>query len=408
MKSTNRRLWIVGVLVLVAIAAITILAAPSNNKLNSGSTFSLAPDGYGAWYAFMAERGTPVQRWQKPFADLAAVSLEQDSGDSPTQTPIASPITFLRIYPDFLLAGLRQEEREWVKAGNNFIILGARQPVTPAPFSSILSSQSGSIKIETGRRRVFSQEKQLKSDRFSNVALSQPLEEEGREVLLAEEELLGDRFGAVVWSQSVGEGEIVFVVTPYLAANAYQDEQGNYEFLAELVTRRDSAVFADEYFHGYKDSETISEEYGQSWLEYLAGTPLAIALLQGAVVLSLAFWAQNRRFGPPISLPVPVKNNSEAYIRAAAAVLAKAESTEFVLEMVGKEEKRVLQRALGLGSMPLDSETIVAAWVRQTGNSPIELQELLSAIAEQRRIREKDLITWLGKVENARIGKQGN
>ena len=385
MKFSNRRLWIIGVLVLAAIALITLLAAPNNNKLNSGSTFSPAPDGYGAWYAFMAERGTQVQRWQKPFADLAAAP-EQEEGDSPTETqgdrPIA-PITLLRIYPDFLLAGLRPEEREWVEAGNTFVILGARQPVVPAPFSSTLSSQSGSIKIETRRRRDL-----------------QP----------QEKELLGDRFGSVAWSESLGEGQLISVATPYLAANAYQDEEGNYEFLAELVTGRDSAVFADEYFHGYRDSETISEEYGQSWLDYLAGTPLAIAFLQAAVVLLLAVWTQNRRFGPPLVLPVPVKDNSEAYIRAAAAVLAKAESTEFVLEMVGKEEKRVLQRVLGLGSMPVDSETIVAAWVRQTGRSrsvsagesPIELQELLSVIAEQRRIREKDLITWLGKLEKAR------
>lgn len=386
MKFSNRRLWIVGVLVLGAIALITFLAAPRNNKLNSGSTFSRAPDGYGAWYAFMADRGTPVARWQKPFADLAAIAFQQDSGDSPTETQSSDrPIALLRIYPGFLLAGLRPEEREWVEAGNTFIILGAREPVTPAPFSSTLSSQSGSIKIETRRRRDL-----------------QP----------QEKELLGDRFGAVVWSESLGKGQLVFVATPYLGANAYQDEEGNYEFLAELVTRRDSAVFADEYFHGYKDSETISEEYGQSWLDYLAGTPLAIAFLQGAVVLLLAVWAQNRRFGPPLALPVPVTDNSEAYIRAAAAVLAKAASTEFVVEMVGKEEKRVLQRFLGLGSMPLDSETIVTAWVRQTGRSPVELQQILSVMAEKRRIREKDLITWLGKLESARrvagVGEQGS
>jgi hypothetical protein len=72
MKLSNRRLWIFGAIAIGAIILITLLAAPANNQLNSGSTYNrAAPDGYGAWYAFMSERGTPIQRWRKPFEDLA-------------------------------------------------------------------------------------------------------------------------------------------------------------------------------------------------------------------------------------------------------------------------------------------------------------------------------------------------
>jgi hypothetical protein len=49
--------------------------------------------------------------------------------------------------------------------------------------------------------------------------------------------LLGDRFGAIVWEKSIGKGQVILPLHPYLAANAYQDFQGNYEFLAQLVTQ---------------------------------------------------------------------------------------------------------------------------------------------------------------------------
>ncbi|HAJ62015.1 MAG TPA: DUF4350 domain-containing protein, partial [Cyanobacteria bacterium UBA8543] len=71
MKLSNRRLWLFGAIAIGAIILITLLTAPTRNKVSSGSTYSRSPDGYGAWYAFMSERGTPVKRWRKPFDDLA-------------------------------------------------------------------------------------------------------------------------------------------------------------------------------------------------------------------------------------------------------------------------------------------------------------------------------------------------
>jgi hypothetical protein len=71
---------------ITAITIVTLLFAPANNKVNSGSTYNRAPDGYGAWYAFMSKRGTEVQPWQKPFEDVAK---NQDA---------KPPSTLLRIY----------------------------------------------------------------------------------------------------------------------------------------------------------------------------------------------------------------------------------------------------------------------------------------------------------------------
>ncbi|MGK7874927.1 MAG: DUF4350 domain-containing protein [Xenococcaceae cyanobacterium] len=361
MKISKGRLWLFGAIALGAVIIITFLAAPANNKLNSGSTYSRGPDGYGAWYAFMSERGIPIQRWQKPFQDLV------------NREDVEPPITLLRVYSRLTPRRLSKSERDWVERGNNLVILGVREPVTEAPFSTQQDSPAGRVKIDTGRRKIY-----------------------------VKEEILGDRFGAVVWEEKLGKGRVIFATTPHLAANAYQDIQDNYKFLAQLVTKYELPVWVDEYIHGYKDVEVIARETGENLFSYLATKPIFLALVQGLILLFVAIWAGNRRFGAPITLSAPVIDNSKAYIQALAGVLQKAGSTEFVLDTVGKEEQRQLQKALGLGEVLLNHKSLVDAWVQQTGRAASELEPLLKAQSRKRRMREIDLLGWLDKWEQIR------
>lgn len=231
MKLSNRRLWLFGAIAIGAIIALSFLAAPASNKVSSGSTYSRSPDGYGAWYAFMSERGTPVKRWRKPFGDLA---------NNQNAKP---PITLLRVNTRLTDLNLYGKEQDWLKKGNTLVILGVHQPVTEAPFNTIQKAGDLSVKIDTQRR-----ERKVK------------------------EALLGDRFGASVWQQKFGDGQVIFAATPHLAANAYQDFRGNYEFLAQLVTQVGegerkgegekplirNSVWVDEYIHGYRDPEALA------------------------------------------------------------------------------------------------------------------------------------------------------
>jgi hypothetical protein len=373
-----KKRWWFGAIALGILLLLTLVFAPSSNKLNSGSTYNRSPDGYGAWYAFMEKRGISVQRWQKPFDKLPITTSSSDR----------NPIAFLRVHSALNRERLSDRERDWVKPGNTLIVLGVQQPVTPADFSTWQASEAGKVKIDT-RRRL-------------------------KESLATEKQLLGDRFGAVVWQRQLGEGKVIFATTPHLAANAYQDELGNYEFLAQLVTvgeegerekereregekKKINRVFVDEYIHGYKDRETIAQEGKQNWVSYLSQTPILAAMLQAGVILTILVWAQNRRLGLPVNLKTPVVDNTEAYIQALADVLQKAESAEFVVDVVGKEQQLQLQKALGLGANLLDRETLVEAWVRHTGLPATELQQLLQFPDRKRRIDEKDLLSWLGK-----------
>ena len=382
-----------GAIAITAIIIITLLFAPANNKVNSGSTYNRAPDGYGAWYAFMSKRGTEVQRWQKPFEDFAK---NQDA---------KPPTTLLRIYSKLIPEVVSDTEKKWVEQGNTLVILGVRAPVTTAPFSSLHPASAGEIKIDTGRR--------YPSDK---------------------KQVLDDQFGAIVWKRPVGKGTVYFAITPHLAANAYQDFPGNYEFLAGLVTQEGgeqeiegvqqalavkliqnsskpqsqgtskilNKVWVDEYIHGYKDPGILEREYEGSLFTYLAKTPLFPVLIQATIILLVAIFAGWNRLGQPVTLSGPQVDNSEAYIQALAGVLQKANSTDFAVEIIGKEEQLQLQKALLLGQASLESETLTNAWVEQTGRKATELSELLPSPSHKRRISDSDLLAWLGKWQQIR------
>ncbi len=372
LKLSRRQAALIAVIVAVLVG-LTLLLAPSGDRIRSGSTYSRFPDGYGAWAAFMAQRGTPVQRWQKPLKDFWQ------------RSPTDRPETLVRVYPDLSgasLAGvdLGNSAKVWVDAGNTLVLLGVWTPVTAAPFSSDLESETGTVRLETGRR------------------LSQ--------LEAGDETLLRDDFGAAVWREPLGRGQIVYVVTPHLAANAYQAAAGNFPFLAQLVSADDRPVWVDEYLHGYRDPDVLVEEGSRDPLSYLAKTPLLPVAAQMGVLLLVILWGQNRRLGAPLALIPPAKDNSGAYIEALAQVLHKANSSEFVLDLVGKEEQLRLQRALGLGTDPLDLPTLAAAWAEQTGRPAAEIEHEIEQVFRPcqppRRLSEPQLQAWLDRVAQLR------
>ncbi len=363
-KISQRRLWLLGAIALGFIILITLLAAP-NHKLNNGSTYSREPSGYGAWYTFMSERETPIKRWQKPLPSLVDKNIKE------------TPITLLQIH-----SSLTEEtnlDANWIKAGNTLVILGVYEPVSEASFSSLQENAIGKIKIDTRRRKQNS-----------------------------EVQLLGDDFGSVVWQTKIGDGQIIYAVTPYLAANAYQDFQANYEFLAKLVTKPGNPIWVDEYSHGYKDADVIKQEIGDNVWSYFTKTPILPLLVQAIVILLVAIWMGNHRFGKAVTLASPKINNSEAYIQALAGVLQKAESHEFVISAIAPEEQQQLQKALGLGDMLLDSQSLIDAWVQQTGQPANELISALNIAAQKHRQSDIALLTWLEKWQTIQAKSKKN
>ncbi|MCC5636524.1 DUF4350 domain-containing protein [Nostoc sp. CHAB 5844] len=367
MTNSNRIAWI-GAIALGVIIILNLFAAP-NTKIYTGSTYSRAADGYGAWYAYMQQQGITIQRWQKPLDDFKAEK---------------TPVTLLRVSSSPREPSLSYEERKWLGKDDTLIILGVKTPVTEANFHSLLNSDFGNIKIATRRRSIKAQKLRVFSgDLLSGIAWKRTL--------------LGDRFGAVVWEETDQKGKVIFSSTRYLAANAYQDNLSNFQYLASLVKQKGNKIFVDEYIHGYKDADVRQSQGEGDLFSYFAKTPLLPALVQVGVLLLVLIWAKNQRFGKPIALETPVIDNSQAYIQALAGVLEKAESSNFVVEMVGKEEQLQLQKALGLGTTLLERQTLLQVWQEKTGTSTAELDAVLKVSARKQRMNERELLSWLAK-----------
>jgi len=357
MGNYRRKFLTLGAVAIAAFALFILALAPASDRLNSGSSYNRDPDGYGAWYAFMEGRDSPVERWQKPLEKL----------------PSKSPATLLRIYPQLRDTELLSPETDWVESGNTLIILGIAKPATAARFSTRQDTSFGGVEIDTRRREK------------STVKGS---------------ELLADEFGAIVWEEAIGGGRAIFSTAPYLAANAYQDAPGNFEFLARIADN--PSIFIDEYIHGYRDIDPNQSEGTVTLFNYLIDTPLFPAFLQGAIAFLILLRASNKRFGRTQTLPSETVDNSTAYIDALAGVLQQANGTEFVLDVIGKEEKKQLQKALGLGDIPLDDRTLIDAFAQTTGESPRELRQLLKTQNRRRRIGEASLLKWVQRWRSLR------
>ncbi len=376
MRLSRRQIALLAI-ALGAIILLTLLVAPMGSDRQSASTYSRAPDGYGAWYAYMQAQGKPVKRWQQPADALFQPNRDAAKADSPNGNIARpkTPITLLRIGRDLELSAASET---WVKQGNVLVLVGAiaDASVTQAPFTSDVASPGGIVRIATSRR-------------YRPSSASTPV--------------LQDSFGMVIEQKTLGKGRLISVITTHLAANAYQDFRANYELLTKLVTEPGHPIWVDEYLHGYKDTDEQNNTAGEADLfSYLMRTPLSLLAIQVIAVLLVLIWGQNRRFGLPERVEAPTLDNSEAYIQALASVLHKAGGSEFVLETLGKAEQLDIQKALGLGTVPLSVDDLVTAWTQQTGKPADALQRLLRTAARHRRVSETELSQWIETLNSVR------
>ncbi len=354
MIKSRRRLWLIIGLFIGFIVLLTLLVAPSRNQLTSGSTFAVSPDGYAAWYEFMKKRKTPIERWQKPFKVLG-----KNSSDN--------TITLVRVYGKSAQFSVNNTERKWVKKGNSLVILALQGRVTEAPFSTNHQTEFGEVKIETTRRKIG-----------------------------YDKAILKDKFGAIICKIKQSKGQIIYVTTPYLAANAYKLAPGNYQFLANLLeSTPGNKILVDEYIHGYKDQDTQEIEENSNVFAYLLNSPLLIVLIQGLLIVLIAIFVYNNPLEKRKKLAQQTANNSQEYINALATILHNAKSREFILQTIGEAEQLQLQKQLGLKTDKQDIDSLVQAWSQQTQNSPMMLEKLLKISTKNPSLNDVKLLEWM-------------
>jgi Domain of unknown function (DUF4350) len=381
-KKLFKQYWQFGLIAAVAIVLVTFVSATSGDSRQAGSSYSNAANGYSTWYRMMVDRGIKMQRWQKSFPQLTKNSDYQ------------SATTLLQVNPQLEKLQLTKLQQSWVSQGNTLVILGGSAPAWEIPFRADLESSEGNVRIETTRR--------FRSESIKNELPQSTFKES----------VVSDRSGSAIATFTLEKGMVIIASTQYLAANAYQDFRPNYELLAALVTQDRGQVLVDEYIHGYTDRQrksATSKKAGEETsddretdgdaLAYLTNTPLFTVFLNLLLGILVLFWQQNRRFGKVIVPKLPEIDNSEAYIQALSGVLRQANSSEFVLQNIGRAEQLTWQQKLGLGKERLvEHQTLITAWETQTKLPTEDLRFVLQLTTAARRLTPAELTSWLAKV----------
>lgn len=364
--SLRQRSILIGFGILVVVLLV-LTGAPS---VQDGSTYLRSPTGYSQWYQYMQQGGAPIQRWQRDYKQLQGShqTLIQIWGNRSTP-------------PDLTEA----EIETWLRQGNTLITLTWRGRVTAAPFSSQLDSAVGPVTIDTTRR----QRLQLQNQEQAN---------------------LEDASGTVVWQQSVGKGERIAATYPWLAANAYNGQARNYQYLATLARQRGGQIWIDEWLHGYRDPDSQAGIAGKqkyrNLVDFLSRTPIAAIAFQIMFVILLAIWANNRRFGPIEPIAEPQPTNSEQYMQALAGVLNQAGQRAFVVTLLQQRLRYQVATRLGLaaresqGQSLRDDADLAVQWASRSGRSPQELEQLLVQSSGKQRFTDQDLLAWVSKAES--------
>ena len=387
--SFSLRQWFTFGILAAGLLLFALLSAP-NNPRSDGSTYSRSPEGYGAWYAYVERSGQAIDRWQKPIAEIFGNNGSDypkndvlEISDIAANAPSSIRTTLIQITSE---PDSPRIDRRWIEQGNRVILIGTPKNKTqltnanfqsevPVKFGNPSKPQSGTLKIATTRRQTQTQ--------------------------TSSQSLVSDRYGTLVWRTAIGSGEIIHILPTFLAANAYQNEAQNFAYLQDLT--QGDRILMDEYIHGYRDAETAATEGKGDLSTFFANTPIALMFLQTLVILSVLIYGKNWRFGAVRSLNPPPINNSRAYIQALAGILQKANSTDFVTSTLSQAELKKLQRTLGLGTTPLEPETILQTWTEQTGRSATEFREVfLSSSTHKDRHKkpsEAELTQWLTKMQ---------
>ncbi len=366
----SKQIWILLGIIMGLLILISVLF-PSTNPSQSGSTFGKNPDGYGAWYAYIKKQGYTIEQLQK-------------SEQKFLESPPTKPTTLVRVYPELSFPYVSKELIEWLKKGNRIVLLGVRGNATKAPFRSNFNTEQGEVTIETKRRFTKEQAVPFPPD-FSPFS----------------KWLIADREGLVVSENNIEKGKIISVVTPYLAANAYQDKPGNFAYLAYLVNAPQNRIVVDEFIHGYIDKkELVKNSETRDWLAYLSRTPLVILAVQAGIMILLCLWAQNRRFGKIVPLQSPTRNNNLDYIDALSEVLFKSENYSFLVAKINKAEQIYIQQKLGMGSASVSPKDLAESWHQQGRGSKTEILNTFQANRSVRGIKE--VSNWLSRLARLR------
>lgn len=196
-----------------------------------------------------------------------------------------------------------------------------------------------------------------------------------------------DNTGQGLITRKLGEGEVVWVASPYPVSNAGISRADNARLGVLLAWVGGRDVYFDEYHHGYIKG-------GGLWERLSNGGRVAVVLGVLALVLILAGPA--RRLGPPIAERVVPQARTGAYTAALAELYRRAGARREALETLEEGLSRSLARRYG---------TVRAGLARSAGAA--EALERSASVRAHGAIDEKTLTETAKMIGRARQEVEG-
>jgi hypothetical protein len=199
--------------------------------------------------------------------------------------------------------------------------------------------------------------------------------------------LLGAADAAAAVAIPVGRWPVIALAEAEMLANATLRHDDNVVLAANLIFAggAPARVHFDEYHHGVHRAESAPERTVDLG-------PLRDAALALLVVFMVFAFGRSRRFGAPVCSTGDRRPRTSDYVRAFAAIYARAGAAGAAADMLYRRLRHELVRATGLPATA-DDERLVAALERR-GLRTVGLRELLTRLrgAADRALSGQELV----------------
>jgi Domain of unknown function (DUF4350) len=349
----DRRLLLGCLLVAVVLAAVTGFLLPSDNTDDSRLPSSYLSGQHGALAAYetLLRSGYPVERWERPLGELAAIAGPE------TVVVFAEPFT---------------REAENIRAVREIVERGGRVVATGFWGGYILPGESS----DTPREFSFS---------------ACRLEPEGRDLVAGSGEVwmvpaatwqVGRPSDRVQYScagqpavveYDWGKGHVVWWASSTPLENGSLARAQNLEFfLNSLGPQQGHHFYWDESLHG---------EIRSNW-SFVSGPALTLLRIGLLVLAALVLFSFSRRSGPVRELPPPVRATPIEFIDALGALYRNAGAASTAVSIAWERFRRHALALCGLRGLRMTAAEVASALRRRFPSADRALEADLAACEE--------------------------
>lgn len=408
MLNKRERLGIIAGIVLF-IAAGLLLTRVGTPQYPPYVSLSPTPDGTKGLYLLMKESGMNVDRWE-----LAWRYLPNDSRNA-----------LVVIEPGFVPRQEREQLLAWIARGNDVIWFegdprawdeSLSAPPDHAPSEELNSDEMDvngeSDSNESGDEADIDSEAMENNDEddivdirppspITDVSRGTPRQLEA--VVLSPyridnyhdfEPILRDEHGTVAARGAIGDGSLTLFVVPEWTNNGTVLQHDHFELVWPHLKQAWTAVWFDEYHHGYQQSAGLAAVY-PDWLLAVAGQ-LLLALLLWLLIGAV-------RFGPAYTPREWTVRRGDETMLAAASWYERRKLTREALELQQQFVRELIRERWGVSANASDQQLIAAARANTDGATAAQLARLLQ---RWERVSQLDTYPVKSFVEDSRLADE--